>query len=189
MTDQVLLMPGQWSAEQAAEWVRESYEKTVEQVIETGRRLIEAKQSLPHGQWLPMVELLPFSEQTARKFMQIADHDAISNRAHGRDLPASWRTLAVLAQLPPAEVEERIRAGQITPDTTRRQAEEWALIHQAAKDERHSVYNEIVTGLKQALSASQTFDTFPDDLPASRTQPAELLAWARKLTGVLEGMA
>lgn len=182
----MVLLPGEWSPDEAARYVTDAYTKSVEAVIETGRRLIEAKQSLPHGQWLPMVELLPFSERTAQAFMRIAQHDAIGNPQHVTDLPSSWGTLSVLAQLPPAEVEGRIAAGEITPDLTRRQAEEWAIVHQAAKQERLNVWNEITSAARQLLSSLQTFPEPPPDLPASRTQPDELVVWTRKALELME---
>lgn len=126
----LVLMPGEWSPGEAARYVTDAYTKSVEAVIETGRRLVEAKAKLPHGQWLPMVELLPFSLRTAQTFMRIADNHALGNTQHVAHLPSSWGTLAVLARLPEDALGERIAAGRIHPDMTRAEAEalvdEWA---------------------------------------------------------------
>ena len=42
-------------------------------ILEIGRRLIEAKAQLAHGEWLPWLkEKVEFSEATAQRFMRIA---------------------------------------------------------------------------------------------------------------------
>ena len=47
--------------------------QTATGIIETGKRLIEAKEQLPHGKWGKWLEeKVKFSDQTARKFMKIA---------------------------------------------------------------------------------------------------------------------
>jgi hypothetical protein len=58
--------------------------------------------------------------------MQIAQHPDLSNHQHAGDLPASWTTLATLAQLPPGEIPRRIQAGDITPGLGRHAAAEIA---------------------------------------------------------------
>jgi len=105
---------GEWSPTEAAAYVVEPWQNAVESIVETGRRLIEAKKRVPHGQWLDAIELMPFSQQTVSRLTLIAKHPDISNYAHGRNLPPSWRTLSILAQLPPGEIPRRIEAGEIT---------------------------------------------------------------------------
>lgn len=47
--------------------------QTAQNIIEIGRRLIQAKEMLPHGRWLPWLEeKAEFSERTARNFMRVA---------------------------------------------------------------------------------------------------------------------
>ena len=42
-------------------------------ILEIGRRLIEAKEQLPHGEWLPwLAEKVEFSEKSAQRFMKLA---------------------------------------------------------------------------------------------------------------------
>lgn len=44
-----------------------------EDIIGIGQRLIEAKEQLPHGEWLPWLENeVQFSERSAQQFMRIA---------------------------------------------------------------------------------------------------------------------
>lgn len=78
------------------------------------RRLIEAKQVLPHGDFGAMIESdLPFGEATARKLMAIADDRRLSNRSQWNVLPPTWTTLYELTKLPDDEFEDRIRRGGI----------------------------------------------------------------------------
>ena len=135
MSADVVLTPGEWTPQQAATHVSEAWQNAVESIVETGRRLIEAKQRVGHGWWLDTVALLPFSERTARALMQVATHPDLGNRQHAADLPASWYTLSVLAQLPPGEVAKRIESGEITPDIDRATAQEIAASYRAAEDE------------------------------------------------------
>lgn len=174
-----------WTPPEAAAYVTEAYEKSVVAVIETGERLIESKQRLPHGSWLPFVDLLPFSEQTARKFMQIASHPEISNRARVSDLPAAWGTLAVLAQLPAGEITARMDAGEITPELDRETAEGWARVYQLAKQESINAWTEAVDGLTRSLSWARTYPP-PDNLPKSHVQPAEFIERLTALTAITD---
>jgi hypothetical protein len=103
------------------------------------------------------VELLPFSEQTARMLMQIARHPDISNRYHGSDLPPSWRTLYVLSQLPPGEIPRRIEAHEITPELERATAQQWASTYQAAKQEALTAWNQAYDAITAALSYAKTY--------------------------------
>ena len=44
-----------------------------EAILTIGRCLTEAKQALPHGEWLPWLnERVEFSERTARNFMRLS---------------------------------------------------------------------------------------------------------------------
>ena len=74
-----------------------------EAILTIGRCLIEAKDMLPHGEWLPWLnERVEFSERTARRFMKL--YRECSNRPALADLGAS-KALALLA-LPPEEREQ-----------------------------------------------------------------------------------
>lgn len=46
--------------------------RTVEALLETGKRLILLKEKTPHGEFSQRVELLGFSDRTAQRFMQAA---------------------------------------------------------------------------------------------------------------------
>ena len=74
-----------------------------EAILTIGRCLIEAKDMLPHGEWLPWLnERVEFSERTARNFMRLARE--WTNRQTLADLGAS-KALTLLAL--PAEEREQ----------------------------------------------------------------------------------
>lgn len=112
----------EWTPQKAADYVRESWQNAVESIIETGRRLSEAKTRVGHGKWLAAVELMPFTDSTARLLMQISHHPVLSNRDYSPDLPASWRTLSILAQLPAEELTGLIDSGKVTPELQQSEA-------------------------------------------------------------------
>ena len=109
---------------EASKWSRlicAAWQKSTTAIIETGRLLIQAKDSLEHGQWLDMVRAeLPFAERTAQRLMAIASNPVIANAAHVSLLPASWGTLYELTKLPSVELEAKINDGSINPRLERR---------------------------------------------------------------------
>ena len=130
-----VISAGEWTPQEAADHVRQAWQNAVESIVETGRRLIEAKARVGHGRWLDTVALLPFGDSTARKLMAVASHPDLANRDHGTDLPPSWRTLAVLAQLPAGEIAKRIESGEITPEIDRATAQQLASSFLTAQQE------------------------------------------------------
>lgn len=121
-------------ADKAAGEIRACLARSVESIIEVGRKLAEWKEALPHGQWgrmfsdsdSPVAEPLPFSSRTAQRFIAIAEHPALANPTHVSYLPPAWGTLAELAALPPDEVEQGIASGAITAEMRRADAERLA---------------------------------------------------------------
>ena len=79
--------------------------KTGEDILEIGKRLIEAKAQLPHGEWLPwLTEKVEFTERAAQRFMSLAE--GYSNPTTLSDLGTS-KALLLLA-LEPVDREEFI---------------------------------------------------------------------------------
>ena len=97
--------------------------KTVESIIEVGRLLIRAKAELPHGEFGRLFNdhLVPFGQDSAERLMAIAKHPLLSNSAHGRNLPPSWRTLYELTKADQGKLKIALKDGVITPDLTRRE--------------------------------------------------------------------
>lgn len=91
-----------------------------EAILTIGRCLIEAKEMLPHGEWLPWLnEKVEFSERTARNFMRLARE--WSDRKALSDLGAS-KALTLLAL--PAEEREQFMEENNVIDMTTRQLEQ-----------------------------------------------------------------
>jgi N6-adenosine-specific RNA methylase IME4 len=124
-----ILQPGEWTPTEAAEYVRQSWQTAVESIIETGRRLTEAKRQVGHGNWLAAVDLMPFSEDTAQLLMRVSNHSVLSNTECTRYLPAAWATLAELAKLPAGELLTLIEVGKITPDLQQNEARSLVAAH------------------------------------------------------------
>jgi hypothetical protein len=86
-----------------------AWQKTVANIIETGRLLIEAKDDIGHGAFQEMIRSqLPFGPGTAQRLMQIAENKILSNTAHAPLLPASWMTLYELAKLPKRGIDLQV---------------------------------------------------------------------------------
>ena len=89
------------------------------------QHLVEAKNLLAHGEWGKLTGraegetgLLPFSYQTAHKLMSVAEDPRIV--AHGRHLPASWRTTYELTRLSDEEWQKGLETGVICPEMERK---------------------------------------------------------------------
>ena len=79
--------------------INSSYRQSVEAIIQTGKLLIEAKAAVDHGDWLPLVEQLDFSDKQAQRLMKIAHDPRIAKGTHGSLLPQSVRTLEEITRL------------------------------------------------------------------------------------------
>lgn len=91
-----------------------------EAILGIGQRLIEAKEMLPHGEWLPwLTERVEFSPRTAQNFMRLARE--WSNTQTLADLGAS-KALTLLA-LPPEERDSFIQDHNVI-DMSARQLEQ-----------------------------------------------------------------
>ncbi len=101
----------------------EAWQRGVESIIETGRRLIKAKKALEHGDFESMLYAkLPFSPSTAQRLMAIAENPVLSKAAHVQVLPPSWGTLYELTKLPVPLLTAKIKDGTITPKLERKAA-------------------------------------------------------------------
>ncbi len=81
--------------------------QTAQNIIEIGKRLLEAKQKLPHGEWLPWLrDKVQFSVVSAQRFMKIAEE--FSNASPVTHLP--YTKLLALLQVPESDRDEFIQA-------------------------------------------------------------------------------
>ncbi len=117
-------------------WARRigaAWGSVLENVLATGRTLVEAKEALPHGEFEAMVAAdLPFSARSARMLMTIAQDGRLLNRKHVSVLPPSWGTLYELTKLDDQTFEAAVETGAIRPDMERKDA---ALLRTAERRE------------------------------------------------------
>ena len=85
-----------------------------------GQRLIEAKETLPHGEWLPwLTEQVEFSERTAQYYMQLAREWTNPQSIAGSGATKAFKLLA----LPPAEREAFIQEHNVVDMSARELAQ------------------------------------------------------------------
>jgi hypothetical protein len=105
--------------------IQAAWQKSVTAILETGRVLIDAKDELPRGAFLAMVQLkLPFNRITAYRLMTIAGHPILTNVSHVKHLPPSWGTLYELTRLDETVLLARIEDGTINPKMERKHVAE-----------------------------------------------------------------
>ena len=146
-----------------AGFIAAAWQKSIEAIIETGRRLIDARKELAHGEFLAMIKNdLPFGEDTAERLIKIARDPRLSNSAHGRILPPSWRTLFELTKLNDEQFDRLVAAGVIRADMHR-----WEIEGLASVDYTPSPATRLSSNAsKNALARLENKNT------ASRLNPA-----------------
>lgn len=108
--------PNTRSREQWAEVIGADWRRSIDSIIQTGRDLIAAKEELPHGEFMKLVEQdLPFDPSAARRLMAIAEHPLIGKRANTHDLPARLSVLFEISALSEEEFADAEEKGLITP--------------------------------------------------------------------------
>jgi hypothetical protein len=103
--------------------INEAWQRGVDAVIETGMRIIDARDGLEHGEYIAMVENdLHFKRAMAFKLVAIASNKALSNVSHGKHLPTAWTTLYELAAVANKglDLEAAIERGAVHPRMERK---------------------------------------------------------------------
>ena len=125
--------------ETVTEEILDIKQRVTEDFMELGQRLCEAKELLPHGEWLPWLEgRVQFSERTAQKFMQLA-REYEANPKLASDL-GSEKAFALLA-LPKEEREQIARDGMVVDGKTKPAADLTKREIQQAVKERKVSFN------------------------------------------------
>ena len=119
-----------------AERISSAWRKSAEAFIETGHLLNAAKEQLSHGDWLPLVRELPFSERTAQMLMRIARDKRIANPQNISYLPPSWSVLHELTKLDDQTFSAMLREGSINPSMTKLVADSAAWVKKHRKGVR-----------------------------------------------------
>lgn len=101
--------------------ITDTWRKSAQAIIETGRLLIEAKAALAHGEFLEMAKTkLPFDVRATQRLMRIASDARLSNATHESLLPPNWGTLYELTKLDDDTFDARIEDGTINPGMERK---------------------------------------------------------------------
>lgn len=125
-------------------------QQTAQNIIEIGKRLIAAKESLPHGEFGKyLAEKLDFTDRTAQKFIKVAEQFGKTNTYS--DLPVS--KLYALLLLPSEEREEFVQVNNIEEMSTRE-------LQKAIKERDKAV--------KQKNNAENKFKTYQAQLDQAR---------------------
>ena len=133
--------------------ILEAQRKGGEAVLTIGKCLIEAKDMLPHGEWLPwLAEKVGYSEKTAQNFMRLARE--FSNPQAIADLGAT-KALKLLA-LPPDEREKFVADHNVIDMTTRQ-------LEQAIK-ERDEARASAEQAAAEQRAAEQARDKMAEDM-------------------------
>ena len=108
-----------------AEDIRRNWLNALEATVQVGRRLNEAKDKLPHGEYEAMVEQdLPFKLATARKLREVAAF-VDSGKVPLEQLPEAYSTVYAIATMPEERRQEALEQGVIRPEMTRRELEQF----------------------------------------------------------------
>ena len=158
MDNVVTVHNAQWHAVQ----ICDAWQSSVEAIIETGRRIEQAKGELDHGEFLDMVHRsLPFVASTAQRLMAIASDPRISNAAHVQYLPPSWGSLYELTKLDDEQFEHGIEAGIIRPDVQRREIT--AILKTPLP--QNEIHEDCVSSLDELIQAGRKFGVVYADPP------------------------
>jgi len=126
----------EWSTRLAVGWQR-LIGGTVEGTFRLGNDLIAAKKALKHGEFTSMVlNDLPFTGRTARRFMAIARDPRLAKWTHESVLPTHWGTLYLLTRLDDPAFEQLREGGVLRPDMERGEVSKVLRLERVRKDEQ-----------------------------------------------------
>lgn len=163
-------------AEQArstAERIRERLKKTLEDLIEVGSGLLEVKEALPHGQFLPWLKAeFGWSERMAQNFMSVAEQFKSAKFAELPIQPSAAYLLAAPAV--PDEARqvaiEKAEAGETITFTTAKE-----IVKEAKKKRRPKRQKSVPTD-KLGVRLAKVLEKYRD-----RWKPDDLSELARQL--------
>lgn len=147
-------------------------------ILEIGKRLVEAKEQLTHGEWLPWLEKkVAFSERSAQQYMRLWKEYGKS--ALSADLSVS-KALVLLA-LPESE-REGFTAGKHTvngeektvSDMTVKELEKAIAERNAAREEAEKAAADIQEAKDTALAAQEELARVRKELEELRSRPVEV---------------
>ena len=145
-----------------------------EVILDIGRRLLEAKGMLPHGEWLPWLnERVEFSERTAQKFMRLAKK--WSNPSALADLGAT-KALMLLA-LPEEEREEFVEDHNVI-DMSARQLEQAIRERDEARKAAEAAKADASAAEQARAKMEADMATTKNLLESARAEKQQVDSWA-----------
>lgn len=136
-------------------------QQTAQNIIEIGKRLLSAKEKLPHGEWGKWLEeKVEFSDRTAQRFMKIASE--FSNTTALSHLPPT--KIFALLDLSQEERQAFVNDHDVDNMTTRE-------LQQALKEKK-----ELEKKLKAAEKAAEAVEKLKKDLKETQRQLSEAQA-------------
>ena len=145
-----------------------------EVILDIGRRLLEAKGMLPHGEWLPWLnERVEFSERTAQKFMRLAQK--WSNTSALADLGAT-KALMLLA-LPEEEREEFVEDHNVI-DMSARQLEQAIRERDEARKAAEAAKADASAAEQARAKMEADMATTKNLLESARAEKQQVDSWA-----------
>jgi hypothetical protein len=156
--------------------ITERWRASVESIIETGRLLNRAKESLPRGSWGEVLSGLPFGERQVQMLMAIASDVRLSNPQYVALLPASWGTIYDLTRLDDGELARGFREQIIRPDMERKDIELIRPARAATPRIAQPMSNEEVLGSSSAVEPDAVNVLVAGSSPASpaSSEPASM---------------
>jgi N6-adenosine-specific RNA methylase IME4 len=145
----------QWAAHIADAW-NTACRNSIENFIETGRRLIAAKKALEErGQWLKLIGSkheageLPFRHDVAQQLMVIAKDTFLTKTGHARFLPPDYTMLYKLSRFRnrfPSAFDQWVEDGRITPSLQRNEINKVLRLERVQADEQRILALKPVAG-------------------------------------------
>ena len=158
-------------------------DQTAQNIIEIGKRLIEAKNNLPHGEYLSWLEnKVDFSDRTARNFMKVAN--TFENWQPVANL--GTRKLLALAGLDEEDRQEVMKENKVEDMTTReleRVVKEKKEIKKQLEEEQelsNELQEEIKEKEKQIKVLQNVKEVIPENLILEKQKLEEGLETLRK---------
>jgi len=132
--------------------------QTAQNIIEVGKRLIQAKSLVQHGQWLNWLEQnFQLKERMARNFMQCAER--FGNRHTNADLNQSQ--MIALLSLPDAEetkkfIEQKAAEGKKVAEMTIKQLRDEIAKYKATIEQKDTEHHQSLFDLQEQLTVGCT---------------------------------
>jgi hypothetical protein len=163
-----------------AYWVAkilDAHRRSLGGIIDIGNTLIEAKDDLGHGEWLPMVDNdLPYGRKVAEQYMRVARHPRTSNSSNWTILPPILSTLVEIIKLSDEEFEKRKKDGTIHQEMTCKDVTSRIKPHNPPKlPSGETLLDEFVTLVRELKQSMEAGDITVDDIRRASSELMELL--------------